>query len=181
MIAKVAPENQILCGHELFDTTLECSYLENESGIFVEDSLKPSQNDVAENNQDTENKLNLINPHCPIGIVRDYISSNLRISEDNEDTKQCPPTMTGLDVLKDKETYYIILLNRNNDQPSASATLTPLLNPGSREYLEFMAQQQKKLSITKKKRSSKGSSIVSSNAESCLAQTGSEISRNVLK
>ncbi|KAH1020297.1 hypothetical protein HUJ04_009983 [Dendroctonus ponderosae] len=108
-------------------------------------------------------------------FVRYWIQDNFELCTEKAillDTKQCPPTMTGLDVLKDKETYYIILLNRNNDQPSASPILTPLLNPGSREYLEFMAQQQKKISITKKKRSSKGSSIVSSNAESCLAQTG---------
>lgn len=54
--------------------------------VFLEydqHQLHQSQDDAAENNQDTENQLLLINPHCPIGIVRDYISSNLRIRENN--------------------------------------------------------------------------------------------------
>ncbi|KAL1505696.1 hypothetical protein ABEB36_005201 [Hypothenemus hampei] len=112
-----------------------------------------------------ENKNLLINPDCPIGLIRDYITNNLRLSgeiaENYElcslkatllDTRQCSPTTCGLDILTNKETYYIALPNEN---PENSKLIIPLLNQCSSEFLEFLSIQRRKSSSKPRKKFSK--------------------------
>ncbi|CAG9765079.1 unnamed protein product [Ceutorhynchus assimilis] len=113
----------------------------------------------------SENKFLLINPDCPIGILRDYISSQLQLQDDQAenfelctekatllDTRNAPPTQQGIDILKNNETYYIVFLPAGlGERPKL---LTPLLGHFTSEYLEFMAQQVRKSSSTRLKKKS---------------------------
>ncbi|XP_050298163.1 uncharacterized protein LOC126737345 [Anthonomus grandis grandis] len=133
-------------------------------------------------NTEFENKTLLINPDCPIGIIRDYIATNLQFSEEETgrfdlstekaillNIQRKPPTECGLEFLINMETYYIILPSENGQQDS-SKLLIPLLNRFSKEYLEFMAQQRRRSSSIKIKRksSNKTSNSSVSSAQSLL-------------
>ncbi|KAF7265494.1 uncharacterized protein LOC143206539 [Rhynchophorus ferrugineus] len=122
------------------------------------------------------NKTLLINPNCPIGIIKDYLQNQLLIPDDQpfdlctEKGKQIKLNEisvieSGLEILKEREIYYVILPNNLDETPSI---LTPLLSKQSKEYSDFMLLQKKRSSIIKMR---KGSSTKSRDALSNSSST----------
>ncbi|XP_030760937.1 uncharacterized protein LOC115886050 [Sitophilus oryzae] len=135
---------------------------------------------------DIQNKTLLVNPKCPIGLIRDYISDKLHLPEKTSfglctdktvmiKLSQFQPTIDGLDILKEKETYYVVLTDTADEQPSWP--IVPILSKFSKEYIDFMALQKRKSTSSAKIRRS--SSIKSNSKDTVSISSSGKVRSNV--
>ncbi|CAG9822699.1 unnamed protein product [Phaedon cochleariae] len=128
-----------------------------------------------------ENKQLLFNPDCYIRIILDYVYGEVGIPNEIQNKfdfatekgkvlkiNDYPPNVIGLEIFTDKETYYIVYWDDDNQ-------IKPMLGGASREITEFEAYQRRRSSQSKRRssanKSSQGSSLVSNETKLRMSQS----------
>nr|XP_008201272.2 PREDICTED: uncharacterized protein LOC103315137 isoform X2 [Tribolium castaneum] len=127
--------------------------------------------------EEASNSTLYFNPNCILQLILDYICTEAHLNVDGNHYDMCngdgdllgikdyKPNASGLTIFQRRETYFIVILKRN-ESGTAIEEITPLLHPQSAAYQNLVKNMNKKLnkkrsSLTKRRTSSSKHSITS--------------------